>query len=82
MRTLNIIALVLVILGGLNWGLVGLFGVDVIAALFGGPTQVLTRIAYGMVGVAALYCLTLFRPVTGYDRRSRSAGGRAADNRA
>jgi uncharacterized membrane protein YuzA (DUF378 family) len=77
MRTLNIIALVLVILGGLNWGLVGVFGFDVIAALFGGPTQVLTRIAYVLVGVAALYCLTLFRPVTGYERRGARAGERA-----
>jgi uncharacterized membrane protein YuzA (DUF378 family) len=74
---LNIIALVLVILGGLNWGLVGLFGFDVIAALFGGPTQVLTRIAYCLVGVAALYCLTLFRPVTGYDRRGAGLRERA-----
>lgn len=76
MRTLNIVALVLVILGGLNWGLVGLFGVDVVAALLGGPSSVLTRIAYVLVGLAALYCLTLFKPVTVYGRRGAGSPNR------
>jgi len=68
MRTVNIIALVLVILGGLNWGLVGLFRVDLVAALFGGPGSVLSRTVYVLIGLAALYCLTLFKPVTTYNR--------------
>lgn len=55
MRTLNIVTLVLVIVGGLNWGLVGLFDFDLVAALFGGPTHALSRIVYILVGLSAAY---------------------------
>ena len=67
MRTLNIIAMALLIIGGLNWLLVGLFEVDVVAALLGGevgPRSGLARIVYIIVGVAALYGLYLFKPIT------------------
>ncbi|MDQ1283753.1 MAG: uncharacterized protein QG620_101 [Patescibacteria group bacterium] len=47
-------ALVLLIVGGLNWGLVGFFGFDLIAAIFGEMTGI-TRIIYAIVGIAALY---------------------------
>ena len=63
MRALNIIALTLLIVGGLNWGLVGLFDFDLVAALFG-PDTVLTNIVYGLVGLAAIYSLYLFKPVS------------------
>jgi uncharacterized membrane protein YuzA (DUF378 family) len=53
-RTLDVIALVLMIVGGLNWGLVGLFNFDLVAALFGDMTT-LSRIVYTLVGLAALY---------------------------
>ena len=53
-RTLDVIALVLMIVGGLNWGLVGLFNFDLVAALFGEMTT-LSRIVYTLVGLAALY---------------------------
>ncbi len=49
------IALLLVI-GGLNWGLVGLAGIDVVAWIFG-PMSIATRVVYVIVGLAALYCL-------------------------
>ena len=58
MPALNIIAMVLLIVGGLNWGLVGLFDFDLVAALFGGTVgthSTLSRIVYGLVGLAALY---------------------------
>lgn len=48
------IALILLIVGGLNWGLVGLANFDLVAALFGAGS-VLSRIVYGLVGLAALY---------------------------
>ena len=54
MRALNILTLVLLIVGGLNWGMVGLFSFDLVAALFGDMT-VLSRIVYGLVGLSALY---------------------------
>ena len=53
MRAVNIITLVLLIVGGLNWGLVGLFGFDLVAALFG-EMSALSRIVYILVGASAL----------------------------
>jgi len=56
-------ALTLVIVGALNWLLVGLLRFDLVAAIFGNMT-VLSRAVYALVGIAGLYCLTLlFRPV-------------------
>ncbi len=52
------VALVLVIVGGLNWGLVGLFSFDLVAALFG-DMSALSRVVYGLVGLATLYVLVL-----------------------
>lgn len=57
MRSLNAldwVALVLLIIGGLNWGLVGLLETDLVAALFG-PMTMLSRIVYSLVGLSALY---------------------------
>lgn len=53
------IALILVIIGGINWGSVGLFQLDLVAALFGGAGQPLSRVVYALVGLAALWCITL-----------------------
>lgn len=52
-------ALVLVIVGALNWGLIGLFQYDLVAAIFGGQTAFISRIIYGVIGLAGLYCITL-----------------------
>lgn len=57
MRALNIITLILVIVGGINWGLVGLFQFDLVAALFGGQTSVLSRTVYILVGASAVWQL-------------------------
>ena len=54
MKTLKIIALVLVIVGGLNWGLVGLFNFDLVAAIFGAMSAI-SRIVYILVGLSAFY---------------------------
>jgi uncharacterized membrane protein YuzA (DUF378 family) len=53
MKTINMIALILIIVGGLNWGLVGLFDFDLVAAIFG-DMSVLSRIVYSLVGVSAI----------------------------
>lgn len=61
MKSLNLVTLVLLIVGGLNWGLVGAFQVDLVAALFGGQDAFLARVVYGLVGLSALWqivCLT------------------------
>ncbi|MDD2496462.1 MAG: DUF378 domain-containing protein [Tissierellia bacterium] len=56
---MNKLALVLVIIGALNWGLISLFQYDLVASIFGGQTAILSRIVYGIVGLAGLYCITL-----------------------
>lgn len=53
------IALVLVIIGALNWGSIGLFGVDFVAALFGGQLSMISRIIFSLVGLAGLWSITL-----------------------
>ncbi|MGF7060491.1 DUF378 domain-containing protein [Brassicibacter mesophilus] len=53
------LALVLVIIGALNWGLIALFQFDLVASLFGGQSALLSKIVYGLVGLAGLYSITL-----------------------
>ncbi len=53
------LSLILVIIGALNWGLISLFRFDLVASLFGGQDAVLSRIVYGLVGLAGLYAITL-----------------------
>jgi uncharacterized membrane protein YuzA (DUF378 family) len=55
MSALNLITRILVIIGGLNWGLVGAFQFDLVAALFGGQDAPLARVVYVLVGLSALY---------------------------
>nr|WP_275899497.1 DUF378 domain-containing protein [Bacillus piscicola] len=56
-------ALVLTIIGALNWGLIGFFNFDLVAAIFGGQTAAFSRIIYAIVGIAGLYSLSiLFKP--------------------
>ncbi len=59
MKVLNTIVLVLVIIGAINWGLIALFGFDLVAWLFGNMTM-LSRIVYGLVGLAGLWATTFF----------------------
>jgi uncharacterized protein len=63
MRALDTLALLLVIIGAVNWGLIGLFGFDLVAALFAGSGEFgtingLSRIVYGLVGLCGLYALS------------------------
>ncbi|MHC4513461.1 MAG: DUF378 domain-containing protein [Planctomycetota bacterium] len=53
MKTFDILAAVLLVIGGLNWGLYGLFGMDLVAGLFG--TSFLSTVVYTLVGAAAVY---------------------------
>ena len=55
MKVLDIIAAVLLVVGGLNWGLWGLFEFDLVAALLGGNTAIPAKVVYSLVGVAAVY---------------------------
>ncbi len=53
------IALILLIIGGLNWGLVGIFKFDLVAWIFGGQTASVSRVVYTLVALAALWCISL-----------------------
>lgn len=53
------IALVLAIIGGLNWGSIGIFGFDFVAFACGGPTSAVSRVIYTLVGLAAIWCISL-----------------------
>jgi uncharacterized membrane protein YuzA (DUF378 family) len=55
MKSLDVIAAVLLVVGGLNWGLVGLFQFDLVATLFGGTDALLVRVVYSLVGLSAAY---------------------------
>lgn len=52
-------ALILVIIGALNWGLVGAFNFDLVASLFGGHASFISRIIYSLIGLAGLYSISL-----------------------
>jgi len=54
MRTLEIIAIVLTIIGAINWGLIGLFDFNLVALIFGGAESLFTKIIYILVGIAGL----------------------------
>ena len=55
MKTIDIIAAVLLVIGGLNWGLWGIFDIDVVASIMGGYASAGARLIYILVGAAALY---------------------------
>ena len=59
MMILDKIALILTIVGALNWGSIGLFAFDLVAFLFGGQMAALSRVIYALVGLAGLWCITL-----------------------
>lgn len=59
MRILDRIALILTIIGGLNWGLIGIFQFDLVAWIGGGQDGVLARIIYTLVALAAIWCISL-----------------------
>ncbi len=57
---IDILALILLVVGGLNWGLVGIFEFDLVAFLFGGQTSFISRTVYILVFLSALWCLSFF----------------------
>ncbi|MGE5677824.1 MAG: DUF378 domain-containing protein [Pseudomonadota bacterium] len=66
------LSLILVIVGALNWLLVGLFQFDLVASLFGGQGALLSRLVYTLVGVAGIWSISLlFRDRTSTGNRNR-----------
>lgn len=58
MKVVDKIALILIIIGAINWGLIGIFGFDLVATIFGNMT-VISRIIYGLVGVSGIWGIKL-----------------------
>ena len=59
MEMVDKLALTLVLIGGVNWGSVGLFRFDLVAFLCGGSGSLIARVVYGLVGLAALWCIPM-----------------------
>lgn len=53
------LALILMIIGAINWGLIGLFQFDLVASIFGGSSSIVSRIIYTLVGLAGIYSISL-----------------------
>ncbi|WP_040952103.1 DUF378 domain-containing protein [Gorillibacterium massiliense] len=68
MKAMNILALTLLIIGGLNWLLVGLFEWDLIGGLTGGMNSAFARVVFVIVGLAAIYAFALYGKVSDDDR--------------
>ena len=56
---MDTIALILSIIGSLNWGLVGIFQFDLVAWIFGGATAILARIIYTLIALAGIWCISM-----------------------
>lgn len=63
MKALNNVILALVIIGAINWGCIGLFGLDLVGTLFGGTTSMLSRIIFTVVGIAGIWAFSFFSKV-------------------
>lgn len=59
LNSIDRIALILIIIGALNWGSIGLFQYDVVAALFGGSSSAVSRLVYSLVGLSGVYAISL-----------------------
>ncbi len=73
---LDKISLILLIIGGLNWGSVGIFQFDLVAWIFGGQTGIISRIVYTLVALAAIWCISLLfrdRDEVSHDTFARQA---------
>lgn len=67
---LDRLALIIMIIGGINWGLVGLFNFDLVSFIFGGSDEIITRVIFMLVGISALWCISLL-----FRRRERYIAG-------
>lgn len=66
-RGIDYTLLILVLVGAINWGLIGFFGFDLVSFLFGNMTW-LSRIIYGLVGLSGVYLISLFGRITTFSK--------------
>ena len=76
LRPLHIGALILAVIGAINWGLVGLFQFDLVATLFGGADATMSRVVYSLVGLAGV--VLILTTAATYAGPARTGGGRYA----
>lgn len=60
MKAANYVALTLVVIGAINWGLIGFFGFDLVTSIFGGSMFWISRVIFALVGIAGLYSLGFY----------------------
>ncbi|MBR2784400.1 MAG: DUF378 domain-containing protein [Clostridia bacterium] len=72
MKALYNIMLTLVIIGAINWGILGLFEMDLIGSIFGGMTSVISRIIFVLVGLCGIGAIALYRPINEDEELSHS----------
>ena len=65
MKVIHWLALILVIIGALNWGMWGFFQIDVIASIFEGPRTAISRIIYALIGLSGIWMFYFFRILAG-----------------
>ncbi len=58
MKIIDRIALILTVIGGINWGAIGIFKFDIVAWIFGGQDAILSRIIFTLVGLSAIWCIS------------------------
>ncbi|MDD4690198.1 MAG: DUF378 domain-containing protein [Eubacteriales bacterium] len=56
---MDILSLILIIIGAINWGSIGIFGFDIVGSIFGGQLSIISRIVFTLVGLAGLWGITL-----------------------
>lgn len=79
MKAIDVVAAVLLVVGGLNWGLWGAFEFDLVAALLGGSTAILAKVVYVLVGLAAVYQAVSIKGIWArWNVRPRGAGSALA----
>lgn len=76
MKTLDYIALTLVIIGALNWGLIGFFNFDLVSTIFSGGLTFVARIIFAIVGLAGLYSLSLYGRMDYAEKVNQMQGAR------
>ncbi|MBR4950073.1 MAG: DUF378 domain-containing protein [Clostridia bacterium] len=77
MSVIDKIALAVLVIGGVNWGSIGLFRFDIVAWLFGGQGSIIARIVYALVGLSALWCISLlFKPTVSMEEAEEMSRSR------
>ena len=71
MKILDWVSLTLVIIGALNWGLIGFFDFNLVTSIFNGSLSFIARIIFALVGIAGLYSLTLYSRIENFDEKSK-----------